>query len=330
MTGIRLTFACESYDRTLPLLTGDVRPAGIELNYLTLPVEETFFRMAQFAEFDVAEMSLSTYVLLMEKDPRPFVAIPVFPSRSFRHSGIYVNTAAGITEAADLVGRTVGLGEYQLTANVWIRGILAEHHGVPVDSVRYRIGGLHQPGRTEKVATHLPETLDIAPIPHDATLSEMLVQGEIDAIYSPRTPQCFTDGRPEVARLFAESSAVEADYFGRTSVFPIMHVVAIRAEVYEANRWIARSLYDAFEEARRRCLHGIDETASLRYMLPWLAEEVARTRAVMGHDFWRYGEIESDPTLATFLRYSWEQSLAGRLWSPEELFAPETLSTVIV
>lgn len=327
---LRLAFACEAYDRTLALRTGEVRPDGIDLNYLTLPVEETFFRMAQFGEFDVAEMSLSTYVVMLNRDPRPFVAIPVFPSRSFRHGGIYVNTSAGISTPADLVGKRVGLGEYQLTANVWIRGILAEHYDVPVDSVSYRTGGLHAPGRYEKVSTTHPETLDIAPIGEGKTLSQMLVDGELDAIYSPRTPQPFTDHRPEVSRLFPEARDVEAEYFRTTGIFPIMHVIAIRAEVYQANPWIARSLQKAFIEAKDRCFTGIDETASLRYALPWLAEEVARTRSVMGEDFWSYGNVDNDPALSKFLEYSWQQSLAGKQWQPRDLFVPEALAEVIV
>ncbi|MFE2998725.1 ABC transporter substrate-binding protein [Nocardia sp. NPDC059246] len=330
MSGLRLTLACDAYDRTQALRTGEVRAAGIDLNYLCLPVEETFHRMIKYREFDVAELSLSSYVLTLNDDEPPFIAIPVFPSRSFRHSCVYINTAAGIGEPEDLIGRVVGVPEYQLTAAVWIRGILADHHGVPWDSVQYRTGGLHAPGRAEKIALNLPDSVDIAPIPEGRTLAEMLVTGEIDALQTPRTPQPFRDGNPEVARLFGDCPAVEADYFGKTGIFPIMHVVVIRREVYEQNRWIARSLYTAFEESRRRVMAHLDDNAALRCMLPWLPEEVARTRAIMGQDYWSYGLDRSDPTLAQFLRYSYEQGLAGRLWEPEQLFAPEAAEPVIV
>lgn len=329
MSPLSLTLACDGYDRTNALRTGSVRPTGIDLNYLALPVEETFHRMVKYREFDVAELSLSSYLLTLESDDQPFVAIPVYPSRSFRHSGIYVNTAAGIDKPEDLVGKVVGVPEYQVTAAVWIRGMLAEHHGVPVDSVKYRTGGIHAPGRTEKIALNLPDSVDIAPIPSDRTLDEMLVNGDIDALYSPRTPRSFAQGRPEVAHLFEDVVGVEADYFRTTGIFPIMHVVAIRREVYETNRWIARSLYTAFESARQQTLAQIDETASLRYALPWLAAEVARTRAVMGHDYWRYG-LDSDPTLDRFLAYSHDQGLVSRLWSREQLFAPEATDDTLV
>jgi 4,5-dihydroxyphthalate decarboxylase len=327
---LRLTLACEAYDRTVALRTGEVAPDGIELTYLALPVEETFYRMVRYREFDVAELSLSSYLLSLESPERPFVAIPVYPSRSFRHNGIYVHTAAGIRSPQQLAGRTVGVPEYQVTAAVWIRGILEEFHGVPVNSVRYRTGGLHAPGRTEKIALHLPADIDIAAVPEGRTLDEMLASGEIDALYTPRTPKSFASGRPEVARLFSDWPAAEAEYFQRTRIFPIMHVIVIRREVYERDRWIAASLFAAFEAARRLALRGIDETASLRYMLPWLAHEVARTRQIMGEDYWRYGLDPQDPALDTLLRYSCEQGLASRRRQPAELFAPEACDPVIV
>src|SRR5580692_13143591 len=185
---VPVTLACWDYDRTAALASGEVRPEGVDLTYLSLPVEETFFRMLRHREFDAAEMSLSSYVISLGADDpggRPFIAIPVFPSRAFRHNGIYVNAASGIASPAELPGRTVGVAEYQLTANVWIRGILAEHYGVPVESVRYRTGGLHEPGRPEKLAVSLPADVEVAPIGAGQTLSDMLASGEIDALYTP-------------------------------------------------------------------------------------------------------------------------------------------------
>jgi 4,5-dihydroxyphthalate decarboxylase len=330
MSKLRLTLACEAYDRTTALRTGDVTPDGIELTYLALPVEETFYRMIRYREFDIAELSLSSYVLSLDSPDRPFVAIPVYPSRSFRHNGIYVHASAGIGSPGELAGRTVGVPEYQVTAAVWIRGILAEFYDVPVASVRYRTGGLHAPGRTEKIALHLPADIDVVPVPDGRTLDDMLVSGEIDALYTPRTPRSFAAGRPEVARLFPDAPEVEAEYFRRTRIFPIMHVIVIRRDVYERDRWIAASLFAAFEAARRLALRDIDETASPRCMLPWLSHEVARTRQIMGEDYWRYGLDPQDPALDTLLRYSFEQGLASRRWRPAELFAPEACDSVIV
>jgi 4,5-dihydroxyphthalate decarboxylase len=328
---LRLTLACGDYDRTRALHEGTIVPEGIELVCLRLPVEDIFFRMARFAEFDAAELSLSSYLISMtEQGPGRFVAIPAFLSRSFRHSGIYVNQGSGIAAPEDLVGRTVGLAEYQLTANVWIRGLLAEHHGVPVASVRYRTGGLHTPGRAEKLRLELPGDLDIAPIPPGRTLSDMLATGELDAVYSPRTPHCFRAGHPAVRRLFSDVRAVEADYHRRTGIFPIMHVVVLRRDVYEANRWAARSLFRALVAARDAAWQGMDETASLRFMLPWLAIELEATRAVLGHDYWSYGLAGNENTLATLIGYSHAQGLARRAFAPAELFAPETLEDTIV
>ena len=326
---VPITLACERYDRTEALRDGRVRPAGVDLTYLPQQVEETFFRMARFGEFDAAEMSLSSYVVGLTRGA-PFVAIPVFPSRLFRHSGIYVSAASGIGEPRDLVGKRVGLAEYQLTANVWIRGILADEYGVPVESVTYRTGGLHQPGRVEKLKVELPPEVRVEPIGPGQTLSEMLATGEIDALYTPRTPDSFVRGDGAVRRLFDPAGPAEEEYFRRTGIFPIMHVVVLRRDVYESNRWLARSLFDAFTEAKRLCEEGIDQTAAARYMLPWLHDEVARTRAVLGEDYWPYGLDRNTEVLRTFLRYSYDQGLAARKLEPEELFAPETLESVVV
>lgn len=327
---VPLTVACSHYDRTEALRDGRVRVEGVKLTCLDLPVEEIFFRMARFREFDAAELSLSSYVVSLSSQA-PFVALPVFPSRMFRHSGIYVHSDTGITHPKELTGRTVGLAEYQLTANVWIRGILAEHYGLDARSVRYRTGGLHAPGRIEKLAIRPPHGVDIAPIAADRTLSELLVSGEIDALYTPRAPRPFAEGRPEVRRLFGDPAAEERAYFAETGVFPIMHVLVLRRDVYERNRWLARALYKAFEEARRIALADIDETAALRFMLPWLHEEVRRSKEILGPDYWSYGLTKANEhTLSVFLRYAHEQGIAARRWEPAELFAPETLEEFVI
>lgn len=326
---VPITLACERYDRTEALRDGRVRPAGVDLTYLPQQVEETFFRMARFQEFDVAEMSLSSYVISLTRDA-PFIAIPVFPSRFFRHSGIYVSTASGIEKPQDLVGKRVGIAEYQLTANVWIRGILADEYDVPVESVTYRTGGLHDPGRPEKLKVDLPAGVRVEPIGPDQTLAEMLAGGEIDAVYTPRVPRTFDDGTGRVRRLFEPSGVAEVEYFQRTKIFPIMHVVVLRREVYERNRWLARSLFDAFSESKALAEQNFTETAALRYMLPWLLDEVDRTKKILGDDFWPYGLDANEDTLSTFLRYSHDQGLAARKLQPADLFAPETLETTLV
>ena len=326
---VPLTLACWDYDRTRALATGEIGVEGTDLTYLSLPVEETFFRMARHLEFDVAEMSLSTYVVSLFNGA-PMIAIPVFPSRSFRHNGIYVGASSSISRPEDLIGRVVGVPEYQLTAVVWIRGMLAEHYGVPVTSVRYRTGGLDTAGRVEKLPLSLPPEVDVQPVPADQTLSGMLLRGEIDAIYCPRTPRPYAEGNPGIRRLFADSRAEEERYYARTGIFPIMHTVVLRRDLYDRHRWLAQSLFKAFEEARRATAARLIETAASPAMLPWLYAEAERTHRTMGGDFWTYGLKANTGVLAAFLRYSHEQGLAGRLLDPAELFAPETHDAYLI
>jgi len=326
-TKLKLTFACWNYDRTRALADGRVRVDGVELNYIDLPVEETFFRMLRHREFDVAEMSLSSYVVSLFRKPQPFIAIPVFPSRFFRHSSIYVNAAAGIRTPKDLIGKRVGNPEYQMTAPVWIRGILAEYYGVPLTSVTYFSGGEEEPGRPEKLKLDLPADIRVESIGPKQTLSAMLASGEIDALYTARMPSSFAKGDGKVRRLFENYVEVEKKYFRDTGIFPIMHTVAIRRELYEKHRWIAQSLTKALAAAQRETYADLCQTAALKVMLPWLTAHVEETRREMGEDFWPYGLERNRKTLATFLRYSHAQGLAKRLLEPEELFAPEALET---
>ena len=327
MSRLQLSIACWNYDRTRALLEERVRPDGIDLNYLNLPVEETFFRMLRGREFDAAEMSLSSYVVSLFADAPPFVAIPVFPSRFFRHSCIYVNAASGIAHPADLIGRRVGTPEYQMTAPVWIRGILADEYAVPIDGVTYCTGGLEEPGRPEKLAIDLPPHIRVERIGPDQTLSSMLAEGTIDALYTARAPSSFRDGSGRVKRLFEDFPAVERAYFRRTGIFPIMHTVVLRRDVYERHPWAAQSLYKAFCAAQREAYEDLGQTAALKLMLPWLTAHVEDTRREMGDDFWPYGLPRNRETLDTFLRYSHEQGLSRRLLAADELFAPETLES---
>ena len=328
MSRLHLTFACGDYDRTRALEDGSVRPDGIDLTYLRLPVEETFFRMLRHREFDVAEMSLSTYVATLDQSPPPFVALPVFTSRMFRHGGIYLNANAGIGAPSDLRGKRVGSPEFQLTACVWIRGILAEHHGVPVDSVTYYTGGQETPGRIEK--GKVDTGLDIRPIPAGATLAQMLADGEIDALYTPRVPSPFRDGDPRVTRLFDDVVAVEKEYFAATGIFPIMHVVVIRRDVYERHPWVAQSLYKACQIARDDAYARIYDSSALRFMEPWLIQHLEESRQLLGQDYWSYGLAENEKTLDVFLRYHHEQGLSRKRYEPADLFAAETSEAFVI
>lgn len=307
-------------------MDGRVRVEGVDLTYLPLMMPESFFRMLHFGEFHASEMSLSWYTRTVADDPRPFIAIPVFPSRMFRHSCVYVNVDAGIERAEDLVGKRVGCPEYQMTAAVWLKGILADHHGVPVDSVTYYTGGLEQPGRSER-PMNLPSSIDVRPIGDDRTLSSMLEAGEIDALYTAHMPSPFARGSDNVRRLWEHPLAVEQDYYRTTGIFPIMHTIVIRGDVYREHPWLARSLVKGFEAAKSLALDDLFETTALKVMLPWLTAWAEESREVLGaSDFWPYGVDANHHTLDTFLRYSYEQGLSPGRLAPEDLFAPETLA----
>ncbi len=331
MAPLPLTFACGDYDRTRALAEGTIRPDGVDLTYLRLPVEETFFRMLRHREFDVAEMSLSSYVVSLREDPSPFVALPVYTSRMFRHGSLYVNAASGIENPADLRGKVVGTPEYQLTACVWVRGILQEQHGVPFDSVTYVTGGQESLGRVEKARLDLPESVRIRPAPADRTLSRMLADGEIDALMTPRVPSPFAAGDPRVRRMWPDVVAAEKEYWAATGVFPVMHVVVIRRDVYERHRWVAQSLTKALTAARDAAYASLYDTSALRFMLPWLTPQLEEARDLLGHDFWSYGLRGADRTvLETFLRHHHDQGLSSRPRTPEELFAPESLESFVI
>jgi 4,5-dihydroxyphthalate decarboxylase len=342
MSSLPITLACGPYDRTRALADGRVKVAGADLRYVTLDPEEIFFRMVTHGEFDVSEMSLATYLIMhgnAGEAGAQFVALPVFPSRLFRHTSVYVNRdrlpAGGDPAAAvrGLNGATVGVAEWQLTANVWIRGILAEHYGLPIESVRYRTGGLNSPGRHEKVAISLPPSIDIAPIPAGKTLSGMLAAGEIDAVYSPRAPESFgtpPSGSGSVRRLFADTRAEEEQYFAATGIFPIMHVVVIRREVHEANRWLARELLKSFTAAKQVAYDDLARTAALAVSLPFAREEYERAAATMGADYWAYGIEPNRHVLSKFARYAADQHLITNAPAPEDLFTPELREDVII
>jgi 4,5-dihydroxyphthalate decarboxylase len=317
-----LTLACGEYDRTIALALGDVRPNGIDLTYLRLPVEETFWRMTRHHEFDAAEMSMSSYLLRRSRGDDAVIAIPVFTSRFFRHSCLFVHADSGIERPEDLKGKRIGVPEYQMTAAVWIRGFLDDDYGVkPTDLTWYR-GGLEQPGRVEKLTIDIPD-LDLRSIGEDQTLSAMLAAGELDALMGARAPSSFDGVR--VKRIFPDFRTVEADYFRRTGIFPIMHTVVIRRDLLDRQPWVARSLYDAFSAAKDHAMAQIGNSVALHATLPWLIAEVEETRALLGDDFWPYGVEPNRETLEALARYSHEQGLAARRVPIEELFAPSTL-----
>ena len=324
---LRLTLACWDYDRTRALMDGSVAPDGIELVYLNQEVEETFFRMMRYREYDCSEMSLSSYVASLENENPPFIAIPAFPSRFFRHSCVFVSAKSGVRKPEDLKGKRIGVPEYQMTAPVWIRGILSDDYGVKVTDCEHFSGGEEQPGRDEKLRINVPKEIRLQPIKANQTLSRMLADGELDALVTARAPSTFHKEPEKVKRLFPDYVEKEKEYYRRTRIFPIMHTVVIRRDVYQKNRWVAAELYKAFSAAKAKAYALYAQTAALPAMVPWLVAEMEETRREMGEDWWPYGLEPNRAVLDTFLRYHHEQGLSKRRFSPDELFAPETLQS---
>lgn len=317
-----LTIASSLNDRTAPLQTGEVEPAGLNLNFVSLTVEEIFWRMLTNAEFDASEMSMSSYMMTRDRDNPEFIAIPAFPSRFFRHSCIFVNDDAGIETPSDLKGKRVGVPEYQMTAALWVRGILNDEYGVAPTDMEWFHGGEEDPGREEKLKLNLHQDVFLSYIPSDRTLSGMVADGSLDALVTARTPSTFADD--SVRRLFPNFREVERDYYEATEHFPIMHTVVLRTDVYEENPWIAQELNKAFHRAKELCLERIGDTTALQNALPWLHGEVERTREIMGSDYWPYGIEENRATLETMTRYSYEQGLTEERLDVDELFASNT------
>ena len=326
MEKLLLTVACGDYDRTKALQDGTVQPEGIRLNYLPLQAEEIFWRMGGHKEFDASEMSLSNHITMVSRGNPPFVAIPVFPSRFFRHSCVFINTDSGIQKPQDLKGKKVGAPEYSITAAVWIRGMLQDDYGVRTQEMEWFSGGQEETGRKERVALKLPSEIRLSAIGPDKTLNGMLESGEIHALISARAPSCFVKGSPKVRRLFPNYKEVEMAYYKRTKIFPIMHVLVIRKDIYERHPWVAQSLYKAFCEAKQRAIGAMLKiTNTHAATLPWLFAEVDELKSLFGSDWWPYGIEANRHVLEALIRYMGEQGLIDRPVKVEEIFAPNVV-----
>jgi 4,5-dihydroxyphthalate decarboxylase len=323
MARLTLTFACGDYDRTLPLKTGAVQADGVELRVLSLEPEEMFYRMARRREFDVSELSLSTYTVLRGRG-EPLVAIPVFPSFMFRHSAIWVRDGAGIREPRDLVGKRIGVPKYHMTAAVWVRGILEDEYGVAPADLQWFEGG--EGTAVKEVDVTLPAAIRHQWVAGDRTLGDLLATGELDAFVGARRPAASAGVAP-VRRLFPDFRRVERAYYERTGIFPIMHAIVLKEELGREHPWLPRALYEAFTEAKRLAYRRIADTAVLPYVLPWLVAEMEETRALMGDDPFPYGVAKNRKTVETLAGYSFRQGLAPRRLTAEELFCESLLDT---
>lgn len=323
MDRLSITIATGDYDRVRPVIDGRVGVEGCAVNYMPVTIEEASYRAFTNHEFDVAEVSLSSYIIGRSRGELPYIAIPVFTSRMFRHSAIYVRADAGIERPEDLKGRAVGVPVYAMTAALWVRGMLKDDYAVQPSDIVWRTGGLEQPGRYGRFTLDLPPEIRVEPIASDETLSGMLDSGALPALVTARAPSCFRPGG-EVTRLFEDGQAAEADYYRRTGFFPIMHVLVVRESLAKTHPWLPASLYKAFLAAKNLCLAELYDTTALKVSSPWLISGIEAARELMGEDIWPYGFDDNRAALEAMTRWSVEQGMAVRKMDPAELFHPTT------
>lgn len=310
--GLDLSFAIGDYDRVRALRTGDVTVPGVDLTLVDVPPGELFKQVAEFEQFALTEMSLSTYTLWTSRGDCPYVGIPAFPSRFFRHSCIYVNDDSGIDTPEELVGRRVGvMPEYQITAATWVRGMLQHEYGVDPEDLEWHVA------REEKIPVELTEGLEKHVVDPTDDLEAMLESGRLDALVSTLIPDALGDG---VSRLFGDFKQTEIDYYDRTGMFPIMHTVILHEDIYDEHPWVANAVYNALVEAKEHAVDKLYNTDALAATLPFLIDHIEEARSVFGEDYWPYGFEPNYKTVAALTEYSVEQGLSERKVEPEELF----------
>ena len=324
MSKLQLSVAVGNYDRIRPLVDGEIQIEGVDPVFMLQDPGEIFFRAFRHADFDICELSLSSYSVKTAAGTSPYIAVPVFPSRAFRHTSIYVRTDRGINSPEDLKGKRIGVPEYQLTANVWVRLFLDEEYGVKPSDVTWVRGGYEDPARVEKITLNLPSDVKLENAPEGKTISSLLADGEIDAVIGPRAPSCFDRGHPQVKYLFDDPHKAAADWYTRTKLFPIMHTLGVRKPLAESHPWLPGALLKAFEKSKALALTRLSDTAATKVTLPFVEEQLRAAKRLMGPDFWPYGLAPNRHVLDSFLTHHHAQGLSSRLLTPEELFHPAT------
>ncbi|MCC0080528.1 MAG: ABC transporter substrate-binding protein [Rhodobacter sp.] len=319
---LSLSVAMGDYDRTRALFDGRVQIDGVSPVYLLQSPEEMFFNAFRHRTCDVTELSLSSYCVSLTREDPPYIAVPVFLSRAFRHSSVYVRADRGIEGPADLIGRRIGLAEYQLTANVWVRAILQDA-GVSPDQIHWVRGGMDTPGRPEKIRLELPPNVRITPAPEGATLNRMLAAGDIDGFIGPRWPRCYHEGHPQVRRLWQDGFRAARDWHAGTGHFPIMHVLGVRRSLAEQNPWLPGALFKAFSQSKVLAQAALADTSATKVTMPFV-EDVLAISAQMAPDLWSYGLEANRATLDYFLHHHHAQGLSPRRLAVDELFHPTT------
>lgn len=323
MTKLQLSVAMGDYDRTRALYDGRVQIDGVDPVFMLLNPEEMFFRAMRSQDFDIAELSFSSYLVKHSRGESPYIAVPVFLSRAFRHTSIYVRRDR-IKTPEDLKGCRIGVPEYQLTAIVWARALLEDEYGIKPSDVTWVRGGIDTPGRPEKIKLELPANVRLESAPEGKTITELLDEGEIDAFIAPRPPGVQALRNPNVGWLFDDPTAVAKDFYRRKRVFPIMHVVGIRNALAQQHPWLPGAVVKAFTQSKAAALEALGDTSATKVTLPFVEEQLHAARALMGQDYWSYGVAQNQPTLETFLRYHHSQGLSSRQVPLSEVFHPAT------
>ena len=326
MAKLQLSVAIGDYDRMRPLVDGTVAIDGVDPQYMLLDPEEIFFRAFRHADFDICELSMSSYSVKTAAGTSPYIAVPVFPSRAFRHTSVYVRTDR-IRSPADLRGKRIGVPEYQLTANVWVRLFLEEDYGIRPSDVTWVRGGYEDRGRVEKISLDLPTDVRMESVGPDDTISGLLASGGLDAVIGPRAPSCFDRGHPDVGYLFPDPQKAGEDWYRRTSLFPIMHTLGIRKTLAERHPWLPAAVTKAFERSKSVALAKLGDTSATKVTLPFVEEQLRAARDLMGSDFWSYGLEPNRHVLQRFLERHHAEGLSCRLLQPEDLFHPASLET---
>jgi 4,5-dihydroxyphthalate decarboxylase len=324
MSKLKLSVAIGDYDRMRPLVDGLVQIDGVDAQIMLLEPEEIFFRAFRHADFDICELSLSSYCVKTAAGSSAYIAVPVFPSRAFRHTSIYVRTDR-IKSPSDLRGRRVGVPEYQLTANIWVRLFLEEDFAIRPSDLTWIRGGYDHPGRIEKISLDLPPDVVVENAGADVTISDLLARGDLDAVIGPRAPSCFERGHPHVGYLFADPQQTATDWYRRTQIFPIMHTLGIRKALAESHPWLPVAVYKAFERSKAIALGKLADTSATKVTLPFVEEQLRAARRLMGDDFWAYGLEPNRHVLNRFLERHHAEGLSGRQLTAEELFHPASL-----
>ncbi len=327
---LELSLGTWDHDRVMALHDGRVQVPGVTLKCEVHPTSRLFPWAVQEARFDLTEMSISSYVLQLSRGGSEYMAIPAFVSRAFRHSGFFARAGSGIETPADFAGRRIGVPEYQMTAALWMRGILSDEYGVDCDSIEWRTGALDQGVRRERLALKLPDGMVVEPIAEGETLQDLLLRGEIDGLLAPKPPQAFLDGNADLVRLFPDFEAAERAYHARTGFFPIMHLIGLRKSLAEEHPWLPRALFDGFVKARDIAIERLRAVwlgNANRLSLPWLNASMERTVGALGPEYWSYGFGANRAELDAVCRYSVEQYLSETRVRPEDMFHPSLLET---